>query len=94
MKYEECAPACSGHCRDVELLDTACEHECIPGCRCPQNQMLSDHGHCVNEDECTCYDKYASLGQKSIEAGSEIERNCERWYGDLTVTFFHIYYKE
>ena len=79
MQYKECASACSGHCRDLEIADTACEEECIPGCQCPETELLSDEGQCVHQEDCTCYDKYGPIGGRVKEAGDIIERNCEEW---------------
>ena len=81
VTYKECASACRGHCRDMEIGDNACEEECVPGCQCPLPQYLDDNGQCVHEDECTCYDKYGPDGDKVREAGETVERNCEEWYG-------------
>lgn len=78
--YRECCSACNAHCRDMEIADSTCHEECIPGCMCKAGEMMDDNGECVKMDQCTCYDKYAREGDRIREAGDVIERNCHRWY--------------
>ncbi|XP_052794204.1 uncharacterized protein LOC128227575 [Mya arenaria] len=75
-QYHECASACRTHCRDMELADSACLDECIPGCHCPASQLISDEATCVNVEECTCYDKLDTT-QHIRSAGSNVQRLCE-----------------
>jgi hypothetical protein len=79
-QYRECCSACRGHCRDMEIADNTCQEECIPGCMCPVGQVMDDNGDCVKLAQCTCYDKYATEGDKIRDAGDVVERNCHRWY--------------
>lgn len=63
----------------MEISDSTCKEECIPGCMCPSGQMMDDNGDCVKKGQCTCYDKYAAEGDRIRDSGDVIERNCHRW---------------
>ncbi|XP_033761285.1 SCO-spondin-like isoform X2 [Pecten maximus] len=58
--YTACASICEGSCRDVQVSDSTCMEMCMPGCVCPEGQLLSESNVCVDIEECGCFDKYSS----------------------------------
>uniref|UniRef100_A0A8C4R5F5 SCO-spondin n=1 Tax=Eptatretus burgeri TaxID=7764 RepID=A0A8C4R5F5_EPTBU len=51
--YSICANTCPALCADLSA-NTACLFEgCLPGCRCPADQVLQD-GKCISRDVCRC----------------------------------------
>ena len=76
--FHECSSIC-GTCRDSQLSSMFCNEDCEAGCTCSNGKLLDDHGQCVNQDDCTCYDEYDM--NNPIKAKGDISRRgCTDWY--------------
>lgn len=73
--FKECGSACERTCRDL-ARDVQCSEECIPGCQCPDGQLLNDEKRCVPIVQCPC--QYEG---REIKAGDAVKvGKCETWY--------------
>ena len=79
--YSTCNPVC-GTCRDQQDSTQYCVQSqdiCVAGCACPGDQLLDDHGACVDVEQCTCYDAYDAHDDPIKPAGGVSERGCANW---------------
>ena len=73
--FNECGSSCAKTCRDLSS-DTQCNEECIPGCECPENEVLDENNRCVPVTKCPClFQEAVYLPGQSIAVG-----NCKTWY--------------
>ncbi|XP_074662936.1 SCO-spondin-like [Tubulanus polymorphus] len=75
--YVECSDSCKSNCRDMQVTSRCRKKklQCIPGCRCENNQLKDDYNLCVDVKDCTCYNKYDQTDPIK-DAGSTIKRGC------------------
>ena len=78
-EYTDCAPVCTGYCRNIQNHDITCEEMCVQGCKCPRNQYIDDFGDCVPIDQCTCYDEHEP--DRRYKSGDTLIRQskCQTW---------------
>jgi len=62
---------CPSTCMDLSL-NSCVEHDCEPGCRCPEGTVENDEGWCVPITECPCY----SLDGNIYPANFTVEGEC------------------
>ncbi|CAF0782230.1 unnamed protein product [Didymodactylos carnosus] len=59
--------ACNQQCRKPE--------KCLPGCVCPDNQVLGPNGQCVDKADCPCKTENGTL----VNGESDIRDSCTTW---------------
>ena len=71
----ECGLSCARSCRDLSR-DIKCNEECVPGCQCPNGELLNNENRCVPASQCPCI-----YEEKVIQPGDSISvGNCKTWY--------------
>ena len=72
--FTECGSSCAQTCRDLSS-DIQCNEECVPGCQCPNGQVLNDAKRCVPKAECPC-----PFEGKVVQPGDNVDvGNCVTW---------------
>ena len=71
----ECGLSCARSCRDLSR-DIKCNEECVPGCQCPNGELLNNENRCVPVSQCPCI-----FEEKVIQPGDSVSiGNCKTWY--------------
>merc|ERR1712042_352290 len=52
--FKECAKSCESSCGSIHE-EISCAEECIPGCTCPEGEVMGYDGICVKVEDCPCF---------------------------------------
>ncbi|CAK8695008.1 unnamed protein product [Clavelina lepadiformis] len=54
MVWSECSRSCEASCGAIHE-GIPCSEECVPGCACPDGQVLGYEGTCIAVQNCPCF---------------------------------------